>query len=278
MTDERDAREAELARLADGTLPAERAELLRARVEGSPELAAALAEQERAVTMLRALDVPAPDRLHAAVAGIAEMHPGQRARRQARPAWPQRRWARAFALPLVAAVAVAVAIVAAGTPAPTVAQTARLALAAATQPAPAVDPADPARLMRTGAGIPFPNWRRTAGWTATGSRSDTVGGRRIETVFYTSASGTRVGYSIVSGSSLRAPGGSSFTRYGVRFTVARAGDARLITWARDGHTCVIAGRGVSAGALTALAAGEGRPAAGQAALLYPGPGGSALPE
>ncbi|MGH2890238.1 MAG: hypothetical protein ACRDNJ_11480, partial [Solirubrobacteraceae bacterium] len=132
MTDERDAREAELARLADGTLPAERAARLRAHIERSPELAAALAEQERAVTMLRALDTPAPQRLHAAVAETAEP------RRRPRLERPDRvrsrsRWLRTLALPAVAAVAVA--IVASGTPAPTVAQTARLGLAAAARPA-----------------------------------------------------------------------------------------------------------------------------------------------
>lgn len=267
MTDERDAREAELARLADGTLPAERAARLRAHVERSPELAAALAEQERAVTMLRALDTPAPERLHAAVAELAEPRRRARLERPGRIRSRSRRL-RALALPAVAVAAVVVAIVAAGTPAPTVAQTARLALAAATRPAPAVDPADPARLTLTGAGIPFPSWRRMAGWRASGARSDTLGGRRIETVFYAGAGGARVGYSIVSGSSLRAPHGSSVTRYGVRFTIARAGHARLVTWVRDGHTCVIAGRDIAARTLVSLAADEGHAQPGAHAASY----------
>ena len=44
---------AELAALADGTLPPERAAALEARIAESPELAAALAQQRQAVSILR---------------------------------------------------------------------------------------------------------------------------------------------------------------------------------------------------------------------------------
>ena len=50
--------EAELARLADGSLTPERAAQLRREIAADPELRAALAEQERAVARLRAIDVP----------------------------------------------------------------------------------------------------------------------------------------------------------------------------------------------------------------------------
>ena len=65
MTDELNAPEGELTRLADGSLPAGREAELRAQIRQSPELTAALAEQERAVSMLRTLDEPAPAALRA---------------------------------------------------------------------------------------------------------------------------------------------------------------------------------------------------------------------
>jgi hypothetical protein len=33
------------------------------------------------------------------------------------------------------------------------------------------------------------------------------------------------------------------TANGTRFAVLREGDATIVTWRRDGHTCVLAGRG-----------------------------------
>jgi anti-sigma factor RsiW len=70
MTHEPTPPEAELAKLADGSLPADREAELRAQVVQSPSLAAALAEQERAVALLRALDEPAPDALRARVEAL----------------------------------------------------------------------------------------------------------------------------------------------------------------------------------------------------------------
>ena len=63
------AEHAELAALADGSLPAERRAELEARVAASSELADRLAEQERAVTLMRAAsaEVEAPAALRARV-------------------------------------------------------------------------------------------------------------------------------------------------------------------------------------------------------------------
>jgi hypothetical protein len=60
---------AELAALADGSLPPERRAVLEARVAESPELADRLAEQERAVTLMRtaSADVDAPAALRARI-------------------------------------------------------------------------------------------------------------------------------------------------------------------------------------------------------------------
>lgn len=251
MTDESQRLQAELAALADGSLPAERRAQLRARIDASPELAAALAEQERAVTMLRALNEPAPGAL--------------RVRVSERTAGPRQapRWRRSLLVPAATALAIlVVALVMAlggGSSAPTIPQTAHLALAAATAAAPAEDPTHRNRLrLRIGA-IAFPYYGRTAGWEATGARSDSQNGRRVVTVFY-AAHGMRVGYAIVAGAPLPDSGGTLVTRSGVPYWLHRAPGARFITWRQAGHTCVIAGRTVTQGTLLQLAATEERQA------------------
>jgi hypothetical protein len=184
------------------------------------------------------------------------------------PSRARRRWRGALVLPGATALAVVIAAVViltgGGSAAPTVPQAARLALAAATMPAPGVDRAHPGQLSMQGAGIPFPNYA-SLGFKADGARIDTVDGRRITTVFYTK-NGVTVGYAIASGAPL--PGGedSNPRRYG-RFTVERQGRAMLITWVRAGHTCVIAGHSVSPGILNALAGADERLAGGSQAAV-----------
>jgi anti-sigma-K factor RskA len=89
---------AELAALADGTLAPERRAELEAQVEASPELAALLAEQERAVSLTQgaATEVEAP-------AGLRARIEAQRR--------PRRLPLRTFALAGAAAVAVLAAVV-----------------------------------------------------------------------------------------------------------------------------------------------------------------------
>ncbi|MGO9752217.1 MAG: hypothetical protein ACLP8S_28805 [Solirubrobacteraceae bacterium] len=263
MNDDQQLPEAELARLADGSLPASRSRELCAQAEASPELAAALDEQRRAVSLLRAIDVPAPPSLRAKVeamtgpaARVAARRPPSRFALPSRFA-PPSRLARALGVPIVAALVIVVAaiVVAQGrvASAPTVPQTARLTLAAATLPPPAVDPAHPGQLQLRVGGIAFPSWYASAQLSTAGARVDTLRGRRIVTVFYSGAA-RRVGYAIVSGPPLRQVRGLSVTRDGVRFTLARAGSANLVTWVRAGHTCVIAGTLVSFRTLLGLAA------------------------
>jgi hypothetical protein len=89
---------AELAALADGSLPPERRSALEARVVASAELADRLAEQERAVTLARsvAADVEAPAALRARI-------DAQRGRRERVPR-------RLIAIGAVATVAVAATV------------------------------------------------------------------------------------------------------------------------------------------------------------------------
>lgn len=249
MTEKRMPPEAELTRLADGTLPGDREAELRAEVRDAPQLAAALAEQEHAVRLLQSVDEPAPARLQARVAG----HRRVAARR--------RRLGQALALPVATALAVLIAgvvvLVGGGAGAPTVPQTARLALSAATLPGPAVDPANPYLLGLRGAGIPFPNWGASTGYAPAGARRDRLAGRTVTTVFYRGPTGRRVGYAIVSGPPLADVRGRRVTAGAVHFTLARTGAGRLITWVQSGHTCVVASRTVTYGRLLALVGSGG---------------------
>jgi hypothetical protein len=250
MTDERKHPEGELTRLADGSLPADRQADLLAQIRQSPELTAAFAEQERAVTMLRALDEPAPAALRTRLDELTGATASRRAPR----------WRRAFVLPGATAVAIAAAavvvLVGGGGATPTVPVAARLALASATLPSPTVNPRESQNLNLTAAGIPFPAWGAKAGWTVSGARTDTVDGRKVTTVYYLGRRGDRIGYAITSGEPLSGVHGSTVRRYGVRFTLQQSGPARVISWVRSGHTCVIAGRSVSYSTLLHLASAD----------------------
>ncbi len=253
MNDEQQSLEAQLARLADGSLPPARASELRERVAGDPVLAAALAEQQRAVSLLAGIDASAPASLRAHVGELANASPVSRRPRRTRiPAL-----AFGGALTAIAAVAVAITVLlSTGTTTPTALttpQTVHLALAAATLPSPPADPQQPTRLALRNGGVPFPNWTVTAGWSTAGARADTLDGRRILTVFYTSGASARIGYAIVSGPALRAVSGRVVVRGGVRYTLARSGSAAYVTWVRSGHTCVIAGAAANPGTLLELA-------------------------
>ncbi len=262
--------ETELARLADGSLPVAEREALGARAQASPELAAALREQERAVSLMRSADdAVAPASLRASIEAMTGTEStttaAPRAARRARTPGGLRltapRWRRRMFMPAATALAIAVAgvvVIVSGGGSPTVPQTARLALSAATMPAPAQSTSDHDLLdLRVGR-IPFPAYVRSVGWQASGTRRDALDGRTVTTVFYRAADGTRVGYAIVSGTALAAPDGPSQTIGGVRYIFGDAGSARLVTWWRDGHTCVVAGRGVGDATLLALATADAR--------------------
>jgi anti-sigma factor RsiW len=261
-----------LTRLADGSLHEGTAEQLRARAEASPELRARLAEQERAVSLVRSVDVAAPDALRGRLASMideAQAQPGDGSararehagRRRARSrSWRDSRWRNTLFLPAATALAIVIValvfVLGPGSTAPSIDQTAKLALAPASAPAPPVDGAHPELLAAAVDGIPFPSYGQHGGWRATGSRTQLVHERKIVTVYYRAQDGTRVGYSIVPGSSLSSPGGLHAMRGGVRYWFGREGSGRYVTWVRDGHTCVIAGKSVPNRVLLRLAVAD----------------------
>jgi anti-sigma factor RsiW len=250
----------ELTALADGTLSARRRRRLEAELERSPELAEALAKQRRAVDALRSVEARAPAGLRARVEaerrergarrpGVARGGPG---------AWLRR---PAFAGGLAAAAAFALLLaflLPGGAGGPSVVEAAELASRPAEASAPRTDPAEPALLDARAEGLAFPDWAREFGWRASGRRVDEIDGRRAVTVFY-EKEGRRIGYTIVSGGALdwpeearRAP------REGVDLRRLSSGDRTVVTWLRDGHTCVLSGEGTEADTLLDLAAWKGQ--------------------
>jgi hypothetical protein len=261
MTHDPQFPEAELARLADGSLPTERQAELRGEIQSSPELARALKDQERAITLIRSTDeVSAPASLRARLEGLASASAAseQPARRR-----PRRRFriglpvAGALAAAAAAAVVVVIAV-GGGSSGPTLPQTEQVALASPTLPAPAESATNRSQLNVQVDGVSFPYWERV-GWRTLGRRTDTVAGRRVETVFYAGRNGSRVGYAIVSGSPVHVSGGKTVLRNGIPYTLQTRGNSRLVTWRRSGHTCVIAGRGVSDSTLMTLAEADSVP-------------------
>ena len=155
----------------------------------------------------------------------------------------------------VAAAVLAFAILSGGEPG--VDQAAELAARPAAGPAPPPDPAAPTLLAADVEGVAFPNWKPEFGWRADGERADGLDGRDARTVFYDKG-GARLAYTIVSGDPLPAPDGETTTVDGVEFTTLEAdGGEHAVTWLRDGHTCVLVGRGVDDETLVELAAWKG---------------------
>lgn len=202
---------------------------------------------------LRALDdVVAPDRLRLAVGNAVA---------DAERAQPRRR--RRARLQLGGAVAAAGAVAAVllvvlaiggdgggGSAEPGVRAVAPIALRQATAPAPAARPGG--ELLTAQAGpIAFPTWTRV-GWHAVGARSDTIRGHELQTVFYADTAGRRIGYAIAD-APLPVGGGQVVTRRGARLRVLDRGATSVVTWRRDGRTCILAGRGVPVGRLLTLA-------------------------
>jgi hypothetical protein len=240
----------QLAQLADGSLQGwDRAEL-EVKVAYSPTLRAALDRQRAAATALRGLDLQASPDLRERIA-TATASPERRPARR-------RRFAIGGALAgAVAAVALAaVLIVPSGGGNPTVVEAARLSQEPATGSV-SVDAYNRKLLSADVEGVPFPNWSGEFGWRQRGSRTDELDGRSAQTVFY-EMGGKRVAYTIVSGRGIPAPAGSEpKTRNGVHLHSLADGGRRLVTWWRDGRTCVLSSADVGDHELIKLASWKG---------------------
>jgi hypothetical protein len=242
---------AELAALADGTLPAERRRSVEARVAASPELRALVEQQRLALAATRAAArEPAPASLRARVEGEI----AARAARRRRP-----RLVPGLALggAVAAATAIVLVLVLTGAPSgPTVADAARLATSPPTGPAPARRDDSRSKLDVQVDGVVFPDLARTYGWRPVGVRYGEVDGRAASVVYYEKG-GRRIGYVILAGSAVSSPsGGKAVIRRGVRYETLEVDGHPTVTWQRLGHTCVLTGA-TSRSALLTLASWRG---------------------
>jgi hypothetical protein len=268
--------EAHLTALADGSLdPERRAEVL-AEARASRELDGALAEQRRAVELLRSVgDVRAPEVLHRRVQTLVGDHAASAKRersfgwrhhgggaRHGSPLLARRRTFRsrrglagvtAITAGAAAILTILLSMTGGGSTAPTVAQASALALRPATIAAPAENHAHRTELAYTVDGIPFPYWGERFGWRSTGARTDHIGKHLVTTVFYTDARGLRIGYSILAGSPPHVRGGAIAQRGGVPYRLLTEHGAAVVAWWRSGHLCVVSGRGVDSPTLLRLA-------------------------
>jgi hypothetical protein len=207
-----------------------------------------LDKQQYAVAALRSVELWAPPGLRTRIEAERE-----RARKPAR----RRRFALGGALAgATAAAAVLVALLLpGGAGGPTVVEAAELANRPPTEPAPG--PGEPKLLDASAFGLPFPDWAEKFGWEASGRRVDELDGRRAVTVFY-EKDGREIAYTIISGEALPAPDPSAAaTREQTPLRYVKTDGRTIVTWERNGLTCVLSGSGVPATKLLDLAAWKG---------------------
>jgi hypothetical protein len=227
------------------------------------------ADERRIAELVRAVDVRAPQTLHRRV---QEMVDDARPASRRRSGAGERKGLLGGALngrlrPTLAAMTVAaiagaaIALLTGGgvhrtaqPVGPSVSAASRLTLSAATTGAPRESAAHAAQLNVAVDGVAFPYWKERFGWRTTGTRTDTIGGRSVTTVFYSGPGGRRIGYAIVGGRPAPATSGGALVWHrGVAYRLQRVGAVPVVTWQRDGRLCVLSGRGVSGATLVRLA-------------------------
>jgi hypothetical protein len=203
------------------------------------------------IEQIRAIDVPAPERLHTRTQALIARR-GTQARE--RPHSPRLRIGTAAGLLAAAAIVLVLVLGSGGGGAPfSLRDASALALAPATGPAPVDSSRRHAQLTAAVDGIAFPYWGERFGWRSTGSRSDRLAGRAVTTVFYSDGAGRRIGYAIVAGAPApHIAGGTIHWQAGVPYRLTHLGGDRVVAWVRGGHLCIVAGR-VSTATLLTLA-------------------------
>jgi hypothetical protein len=220
---------------------------------------------ENQLRVIRALQYGprAPDRLQRR---ILEMDAEAAARHASRlmPALRDRLALRGLRPALVAgvasavlAVSLALALFLGGPGGATVVEAAELSLRPATEATPHANPQQPALLQRSFAGVSFPAWSKEFGWRADGARSDELDGRRTATVFYRHTH-HRIGYTVISGEPIAAPDHAErLSAGGVELRRFRLGRQDVVTFVRNGRTCVLSGDVHDPDTLVKLASWQG---------------------
>jgi hypothetical protein len=230
----------ELAALADGTLGAARRREIENQLASSEQIRESIHRQRAAIELTREIEVPASDALHIQVAEMAA---------SARPRKRSPMLLGGFAAAAAAVVVALALLILPGSDAPNVNQVVATAAQGPTTGAPASDPANPKKLNVSVGSVQFPSWKNWHGWDPTGARTDSVGGRRVETVFYKNANGATMKYSVVDGAPIDKLDSSS-----AAYELTGSGDTRRVVWRNGGHTCIIEAQGVPADQLEHFAA------------------------
>jgi hypothetical protein len=238
---------ADISALADGSLAADRRAAVQARIDADPGLRELFEREQRAAQIFsqaRARD-RASAGLRARIDADREAH--GRSHHRARPFG----WVASGVAIAAAAVVLALVLTSNQTPAsPSVSQAVALALRGSSMPAPAPDPSSPrTRLNVTVGALHFPNYRWDLGANAVGQRDDQLSSRPAVTVYY-SRGGREIAYTIIGGPALRWPRGETAMP---GFVALRVGHRSVVTWRRDGHTCVLSASGVPVRELVAIA-------------------------
>jgi hypothetical protein len=215
------------------------------------------------VEQIRSIDVPAPDSLHRQVeAMIAGEKPAAASRRAGSRRGGGEGRAFGFGPRLAAggafaAVLIALAIVvglSGGSSTLSVRDASKTTVRAGSSRPPAESRSDRRELAAAVDGVSFPYWGAHFGWHATGSRTDRVDGRTITTIFYANRRGQRVGYAIAAGTSpAQMSGGVVSMRDGTPYRLLTVNGRAVVSWLRQGHLCVVSGRGVDGATLLRLA-------------------------
>jgi hypothetical protein len=244
----------ELVAFADGSLSPERHAQVAARLGRDPHLRELVDKQRAAVAAVASLDAPAPAALHAQV--VADW-PGPAERTRTRGAGWFRRPPALIAAGLATAAAVVIALVMiGGSSSAGVGDTVDLAAAGPTSPPPAVDASDPRFLAASVGGNAFPNYAAKLGWRRAGARSDELDGRLAKTVYYR-RNGVQVAYSIVAGDPLEWPSGVRVLHDGqLELRSLDYEGSQVVTWLRNGHTCVLSSEGATRQQLLEMATAE----------------------
>lgn len=218
-------------------------------------------DEAQLVDLIRSIDVVAPRHLHESIEAMAARPQRSASRPGAFGGLRLRLGAAATGL---AAVAAALALALSGSgDGLSLAETSSVTLRPATLAAPRESHSDRGQLTAAVDGIRFPYWGDRFGWRATGSRVDHIGGHAVKTVLYTDGKGRTVGYAIVADTPAPSVGGSGEVKWrsGTAYRLSHVGGVNVVTWKRDGHLCIVAGRGVDGAKLLTLASWDDQPRA-----------------
>jgi hypothetical protein len=206
------------------------------------------------IELVRSIDERAPVHLHERVAALVTESQGKPRKRLGVPVGLDWRLGSGIAALAALALVLVLSLTGTGHSGLTLREASALTLDQATLPAPTESPSQGAQLNASVDGISFPYWTKRFGWRASGARMDRVAGRAVSTVFYLDSQGQRIGYATVAGTPAPTLStGAAHWQDGTAYQLSTEHGAKVVTWIKDGHLCIVSGRGVSASTLLSLA-------------------------